>query len=1172
MSERKWTDEQLTAINDSSSDILVSAAAGSGKTAVLTKRLIAKVTDPDNPLDVTRMLVVTFTKDAAGELKQRIRGALSDAIATDPSNKRLKRQQLLLPSAKITTIHSFCFDLIRQNVHLLGISPSVKISEEAQSSLLMKQVAELVIDNYYAALPDYDDIEDFVTFADNFITLKDSSLSEILISQYKKLSSFPDGVDFLLRSVEQYNIAEKSFFDSVWGVQLSKQLSNELTLYKSILEDACHTFTDGGVFESNYLPAFSTDLKTCNRLLSAVNQKDYDLIRQTLKETEKVSLKSVKSDLQDSEVSFFRKERDKFHEAAGKCGKIITRYFATPLSDVQESAKKSKQFVINLHRFLSAFERRYNYEKSKRSILDFNDLERLAFKLLIDKDGSPSDVALDLSSQFDEICIDEYQDVNSIQDSIFRALSVKNNRFMVGDIKQSIYGFRGAMPTIFAKYRLDPSIRLISLTKNFRSDRPVIDFTNELCGNLFTHLGTTVPYDECDKLNFAKSSSSDIPVSFEVIVKEKAKSEELLKSEAEHVASTINSLIKNGEKPSDIAILLRSPSTTAQYFSDALSKYNIASKNNDEQDLFVNPAVLLVMCILNVIDNPSRDIYLAGALKSPIFNFSLNDLVNIRKYSSTGNLFDALLKYTEEKSFEKGKYFLKKLDTYRKLANEPVYKLIWHVYSDTGIFAITSSNGTCFKENLMMLYEHARKFESGSFKGLYNFIRYVNDIIDAGEKLPSKSKNTAPNAVSIMSIHKSKGLEFETVFLCDVAKNFNTDDAKKKVIVDEDFGVTLKLSDASGLGTVETVFRRISGIGVTMKGIDEQIRVLYVALTRARRRLCLVGSQSSTENIDEAQIFKRYPHTAGGQIYAFNQNYLFWTLVAQDLVKPNVIFSHSDYANDAESCDSTKVCSLEAPTVDKDKVEQFYREYKERFSFVYPSDVASKIPAKLSVSQLYPSILDELNDSEVLNSKGKAKIRDPRFIKSQATDGTDVGNATHQFMQFCSFNLLVNNGVEYELNRLIDKKYLSHDAKKHVNIAAIKRFSASELCSSLLSAKEIHREIRFNVLLPAANFTEVESNAQALTDENVLVQGIIDCLFIDSNDRLTIVDYKTDHIPPSLSKDEAENLLIERHISQLSYYAAACKSMIGKDVDRVLLYSFALNSAIEIPKSRLIVS
>ena len=1173
-----WTDEQICAITDKSSDILVSAAAGSGKTAVLTERLIRKITDPFSPVDISRILVVTFTEDAANELKIRIRDALTTAMAESPSNKYLQRQYLMLPSAKISTIHGFCLDLIRGNYELLGLTPKLRISDEGQNNLLMQQVADAVVEGYYAALSGYDDIDDFVEFADNFITLQDSSLTAKIIEIYKKLQSFPEGVDYLKKSACSYELEFGGVSNSIWAKTLFTHVSCAFNYYYQILNEARKVISEKyEEIADKYLPAIESSCDVILNVLSAINKCDYYLVRDELIDPPFEKMRWKKGYEDDDTIAFYKEINKEFRE---EFKKIRDTYFKFSAKALAETAKQCKEYITKLHALLSAFDRRFSYEKRKRGIIDFNDMERMAYSLLVRPDGSFTELASEVGARFDEVCIDEYQDVNSLQDGIFKAITRNTHRFMVGDMKQSIYAFRGAEPRIFADYRRDDSVKLISLTHNFRSDKPVIDISNEICGNLFTKLAKTVPYDKSDELYFANGSDEAQDPEIVVIEDKNVQGAEIdsqtddtmsdnePSTEATYVAMRVRELIDNGVSPSDIAILLRSAKKDTRLFENALSNYGIMSKNKDQKDLFSNPEIVLLLCILNVIDNPSRDIYLAGALKSPLYNVTLSELAEIRAYSEKTSLYDALVKYTDKFDFKKGKFFLKKLDEYRKLSNKPVDRLIWHIYCDSGLLAYASDDTLSHKggkANLMKLYEVARSFESGTFKGLYNFIRFVNDTMNSDSGISAPSSADDSGVVQIMTIHKSKGLQFKYVFICGTAKCFNALDESSDIIIDRDMGTAIKLSDESGLATIDTFYRRVSALEIRKKSLEEEVRVLYVALTRAKSKIIAVATVKDAGKLKEISRYSKYLSASDGYVYSRKPNYISWMLLSQTSLPAKFISADDIIENIISSPEDSGNNNV---TLDESRIARLTEEFTERFAFRYPSSDAARIPAKLSVSELYPTILDDFDDSARMSENKKPRMRVPRFIDENDSKGAKIGTATHQFMQFCDFDKLLSDGIDSEIKRMADHGFLSPSVASLVNKNAVRRFIESDLFTSLKNAKEINRELRFNVHLDASAFTE--NKASVLEKEKVLVQGIIDCLFVTSDGATVLLDYKTDFVSKEMTLSDAENMLIDRHRTQLSYYATACKTVLGRSIDKVLIYSFALGKAIEVPLDKLI--
>ncbi len=1164
MAEINWTPEQEEAIITREKDILVSAAAGSGKTAVLIERLLRRITDKDDPLDVNKMLLVTFTEEAANQLKNKIRDALSKAIAHDPSDKRLRRQYLLLSSATITTIHGFCLNLIKKNYATLALSPNIRVSDPIQSSLLKKQVAEFIIDAYYSSLPGYDDIDDFVSFADNFITLHDSSLSEILLSIYDKLLEYPDGIEFLNHSLMLYDNAENSFETSIWADTLFSKMKREFTFYESVLMDACEAFTDNGPFQKAYLSKFESSYNLCRTIIKLVEDRNIDEVSSTLKSGifKESGGGGVSKDLQDNEFLFYKDVRKEFRDATEY---YYNEFFVSSAQTIKDTAKLSKKAISNLYSFIKAFDNKYSKEKKSRGIIDFSDFMHMAYSLLIDKEGKSTELAIKLGNEYDVVCIDEYQDVNKLQDDIFSAISKNTERFMVGDIKQCIYGFRGSQPKIFADYRNDDQICTIDLNANFRCDSPIIKCANEISSKLFSSYGKTFEYKKTDDLVFGKNKSGDLPV--EIIgIDESIAEPDKKGAQARYVAQRIKAEIERGVRPSDIAILMRTKTNFDDYEKE-LAKLGIKAKNAETPDLFVNPDVILLMCILQTIDNPSKDIYLTGALKSPVYNFTLSELAKIRKAHKGSSLYESLCAYVEANDFKKGQFFLQKLKEYRSMMNEPVDKLIWHILNDSGLLITASDNGNG-KKNLMALYNYARNFENGTFKGLYNFIRYINDMIESGGSLPSP-KELDDDVVKIMSVHKSKGLEFETVLLCGTEHLFSSKEKSNAILMTQRLGASLKLTDSSGLASYDTIFRKISCIDIDEERDDEEIRVLYVALTRARSKLIITANIKGDEAIKKMQLSSRYINDASGYVFSRSPSEIKWIIMSNKTV-PVTLLSANDVP---ESCDfntNSENSSQIIPDYKNDEVLALADEFRTRFEFVYPHKEACKIPAKLSVSRLYPSILDEYDEAVDMNTVTNAVIKKPAFIKNEDRKGSDIGTATHLFMQFCSFENLISNGIENEIKRLTDCAYIDLNTASLISRRAISGFLKSQTFNNLRLAKDVKRELRFNVRLNAADFTENEQKNSELSGESVFVQGIIDCLYTDNNDLLTVLDYKTDFIPKELSEKEAEEMIIERHFQQLSYYAAAAKIITGKCVDRVVLYSFSLGKEIDIPKNKLL--
>jgi len=1172
------TPAQKKAVKLRGHTMLVSAAAGSGKTAVLTKRIIELVTDSENPVDVSEILVVTFTKAAATELKERISAAIYSALKEDPTNKHLSRQLLMLGSAKICTIHSFCAGLIKANFQLLGLPANLRIADETESRLICNNIMNDLIDECYGGIHS-EKINDFAEFTECFLQGKtDEGLALVFSDIYNKLRNYPEGIELLMRSSNELRIANRGLIlDTVWGRVILDDLKRTFEYFYNILDNACKYFVVDELYSKNYLPQFEVDLRFCYEILEEIKTATYSSLKDKLASKEKLKLGSVSKDKQTDEVLYYKKIRESFHK---KADEAYEKYFAFSEETLKGHFELSSDICKNMYEFLKIFDKSFKNEKKSRGLLDYNDLENYTLELLYKKDSNHNELtefAKDLRDKFKYIFIDEYQDVNELQDKIFSGISTNTNRFMVGDIKQSIYGFRGSEPALFSMYRTsfpeykdecpDSDGVTLYLSNNFRSDRSVIDFSNSIFEVLFKFNSGNMEYTSGDRLVCSKIYSEgeqDYPARI-CFVSEDDETKGIIK-EAEFVADEIEKLIKNGTSPSDIALLFRSKKNTV-YFEEELKKRNIDSFNQIDKDFFENDTVLLMLCLLNTIDNPTRDIYLAGVLKSPIFGFSMTDLTVIKHRTNKTSLYDAVKEYAELTKNEKCEFFLNRLREWRKYAEGcPVDKLVRYIYNQTHIVELLAGKKNSDSDierqaNLLLLYEYARQFENGSFKGLYNFILYLNDILEKKTSLANaRLTSEGSGVVNIMSVHNSKGLEFNTVFLCDTAHRFNREDEKKDYIFHKDMGLTMRLRDKTYFGKFKTFTRSAAEILVRQQALEEELRVLYVALTRAKKRLIIT---SSLKKFDELIEEIKSPDNEVSQYSLLNSNSLI-ELILWGILKSDYNGYKLEYVADKESVDDFET-EYDKKEYDETLIQEYFDIIKKRLSFEYPYKELTVLPSKMAVSKLYPTVLDEY--TTVIEPQTPSMYQKPNFLlpeKDRAT-GAERGTATHLFMQFCDFDNVVSLGVEAELNRLFERGFIDKRNADLVNKDKVNSFFNSGLYNSVKNAKEIWRERRFNINLPADRFTQDETTKARLAGEKVLVQGVIDLLFVDKEDRLILADYKTDFFTKSeIESGEAETILIDRHSNQLSYYAEACRKIFGREVDEILIYSFALEKSIKI--------
>ncbi len=1189
------TPSQSLAIETKNRTLLLSAAAGSGKTATLTQRIITHLTDKNDPADISRMLIVTFTRAAAAELRERITKALSQALADDPTNPHLNRQALLVGSADICTIDSFCLDVVKSNFQRLALDngtplpPDFRLADSTELTALRLSVMNDLIDEWYDK--PHGSI-DFASFAENFAgTRDDGDLAQTLIEFAERSSLYKNGDDFAIESANDLLCAAENdeFFDSAPGKKVKDLTRDTLEYYVSILCDAIDYLSGVPTAEAKYIPAFATDLEAAKNALAALERGYAETVR-VLADYSPLGLKSLGKNA-DDHTAYYKTRRDEV-----KKGILALRssYYSFDPEALSHYIELTGRNAAVLGSFTKDYNRRIAHEKAIRHICDFADIKRLAYKLLVKPDGSATDIAISLREKYDAVYIDEYQDVDPLQDSIFAAVARDNGRFMVGDIKQSIYGFRGSDPSIFGKYRgdflpIESSEEgrgcSIFMSENFRCNRPIIDFTNLVSRATFAAAGGAVDYRDSDDLVNGKTDGGELPVKLAFILPPDKDSElefETEKSEIRYIVGEIAALLKDGVKdngnpitPSDIAVLTRSSNLCAA-IGDALALAGIPSSDSVSRDYFANPEVLLILSLISTIDNPHRDVRLAGALRSPVFNFSMDDLVKIRlSADSSYSLFEALENYEGDPELELRCEKLKEeLALLRKKAYSlPLDRLVRELFSQ---FSLTSlelpddhRSPSQIRDNILRFYEYARSFSEHSGGDLGSFIKYIDDIISAGVKTESES-DREDGKVSIMTIHKSKGLEFPVVFLCGCGSKFNRDSLKKSLLYDADSGIGMQITDKTGFARVDTPVRAAIAKSITDRETEEEMRILYVALTRARERLYVTAKLEKTK-LERAQgdLFPKRYLCRHSVLSA--KSFLDWLLPVAMEAHPSFelsLLSSEEIPDTVRKKEAQKDANAEE---DREKIDSFKQIFKERFerSYAYPASLA--LPAKLSVSKLYPTVLDDDGAATLEGEELPELISKPLFMlesKEEQNKATaaERGTATHLFLQFCDFSNAEQNGIKSELSRLTAERFIPAGTAELVNIRQLEKFFESRLYRSAKSAKKIYREQRFNLFLSASDFTQDPALKNDLSEEKLLVQGVIDLVFEDRNGDITLCDYKTDY----LTKDElsdpelAKKKLSDRHGEQLSYYAQAVKKLFEKAPTRICIYSLPLGDTVEI--------
>lgn len=1187
----EFTKSQKLAIDLRNRNILVSAAAGSGKTATLTERIIQLLTDKKHPADISRMLIVTFTRAAAGELRTRISKALSKALASDPTNRHIARQMTALGGAKICTIDSYYLDLVKTSFQRLGLPASFRLADETELMLIRNEIMEAVINRRYET----DD--SFIDYADQITTAKgEYRLSEILLDIVAKLDSLPNGTDYLIRCADKYSdFYDKDFFQTSIGSFMLRMIVEEVSdMIKRC--DRLLRIIDCNSSVTPYAKAISADRDFLCTFSSTLAKRSYEKARAIIYDYKATTLGSISKDAKSETSEQVKEERDDIKK---RINDLKEKEFAAFPDDLPQICEISRDFCLKTKEIIDDYLEAYSNEKSSRKICEFSDLRKYARKLLIDKDGCPTDMAKDEQRKYDHIFVDEYQDTDSLQDQIFNTISNGNNLFFVGDIKQSIYSFRGAEPSVFSKYRKqylpadsateDPSAPIsVFMSENFRCSPNIISFTNTVCSYLFRESDSKnggIGYiSEDDLIASRLPPYSDEKV--KVVLLENCKDSDEDDIESSYVISEIHQLLQKGKKadgtnvvPGDIAILTRS-NKEATKMADALAKAGIPRANSTGNDLFENPEVLLMLCLLTATDNPQRDIPLAGALRSPIFGFSMSDLVNIRIGRMNMSLFDALTDYTMSDETDtqlrtKCIETISKLNEYRRAAEaKPVHLFMRYLWNDINALSYAGSDKNSIKRtpierrrNLRKFYEYARKFESSSFKGLHEFIDFINGIIDNGTKITDED-SFSESTVRIMTVHKSKGLEFPIVFLTGTNKYSGDKDARKPIVftAKDDLGIACKVSNDTRNAQMDTPFRLTITNKISEISSDEEIRILYVALTRARDNLYIVASGKEGFIEKKISYAMRISDIGGRHGILSSPRWIDRILIALASDKLCSSYEINFPSVSLQSTDS----SLEDKdkTIDNEKVDYIYNLLKPSVTFNYPYDDFSEIPAKVSVSKLYPELLNtDTNTESIIAKVRNLDNKKPRFLDEKA-GAAERGTATHLFMQFCDFSNLhsTRESVIQEIERLVAAKYISNDIAELIRVDEILKFTESSLFKAIAEAKQIHRELRFNVFLPASEFTTETSLKASYSDRKILVQGVIDLCYFSKDNELILCDYKTDRIPHDIKGNYAEvkKFLAASHKQQLKYYSYAINTIFGRLPDKTYIYSLAYGDAFEI--------
>ena len=1177
-----WTTDQRHAIECRKGSVLVSAAAGSGKTTVLVERVIRRLTDEDNPCSAEDLLIVTFTRAATAQMREKIGAAILKRLSEDPTDRHLRRQYMLLPFAKICTIDSFCNDLVRENFHALGISPDYSLLDNETAVIMKNDVCEAMLERAYEEDSDgsFSGLSDMMSSGSS-----DEDFAKLIIKMYDISTAYPFPDLWLDSLIEEYS--QPDINKSCWGGIIKKYVCDMLDYCVSSSNDMMTAMESDPIVADAYGAAVQSDINMYAELREKVN-RDWDEALEAFKTVKYMSLGRVPKGYESETKNVVTTARKKLKDLLKKVPNIM----CVSSGEHSEDVRLMRGPVTKLIELVKQFAREYSAEKDKMNSADFSDILHRALNLLAVSDGSggyiKTDLARELSSHYVEILVDEYQDINEAQDMIFRAISAdENNLFTVGDVKQSIYRFRQAMPEIFlrrrgtthsfesGKYPLG-----ITLGSNFRSRVGVTSCVNYIFRQLMSTEAGELEYDDSEALNAAAEyPERDTPDCELHVVTDKGNRADTLEAQARYVARYIDRTVREGKtlvtkggalRPAsygDFCILLRTAKNVSSVYANALSERGIPVFSPETGGFFEAAEISFILSLLRVLDNPVQDIPLAAVMLSPLFGFSAGELADIRasakerlEAGETEPLYRSVAASADEGD-EKAAAFLKKIESLRRLSlTLSAGELVRRVCEETGFDAIAGAmpDGERRRLNVGLLCDYAEKYEAAGNLGLSGFIRFIDKVArTSGDLATAARPSENADIVRIMTVHQSKGLEFPICIFADMQHAFNERDNTESVLISSSAGLGMKRRTEDGISVYDTASRRAAVITSERMGRSEEMRVLYVALTRAKENLIMVTSVPNPEkglakvavecgigeranpfavlrmnNFSDLVLTALMRHPAADELRKLSGIDVPIFLPEKDRFRLKVVVSDSESFM-TESANEQKTAAKPV----------FFDEVQARLDYSDPRSVLSSVPAKRAASD---------GSERGINREYFASSR-PAFMSSGGLTPAQRGTATHKFMQFSDY-AAARADIESELARLVDGGFLSEDEGKAVNIGAAKRFFMSPLAERIFASDNVMREKKFAALFPA-KFFYPELTGEA-AEEKIVVQGIADCVFVEDGE-LVIVDYKTD------TGVDAEALL-DRYSAQLEIYREALSQALGMPVKETLLYSFFMNSTVKV--------
>lgn len=1181
------TDSQRAVVEDRGGRVLVSAAAGSGKTRVLVERLFLRVLGEEQA-DLDDFLIITYTRAAAAELRQRIAQELGRRMADRPGDRHLQRQLLLVYQADIKTIDAFCTGLLRENVHLLdlgeqgGLTADFRVLDESEAELLRQKVLPRVLEDFYTDMtPGRTLLADCFGFGRD-----DRGLEDLVLELHRNVQSHAYPERWLEEQKAVWAALPEDGGETVFGRALLERVARKARHWAALLEGTLEELRGDAAVEKAYTPGFQNAAAQLTALADAA-ETGWDAAAARIPVFPRLSAarKCENPALKDKAKALWDRCKK---ETAAFCA-ILDASGTETGEDLIRSAPAMEALLTLCMDFSAAYQK----EKLRRNVTDFSDQEHYAVRLLLGEEGQPTPLAEVMAERYREVMVDEYQDTNQVQNCIFDALS-RNGRtlFTVGDVKQSIYRFRLADPTIFLEqYRVYPDAaeavegepRRILLSQNFRSRGPVLDAANFVFSAVMSREMGEVDYGEAERLHFGAAylpPREDCQTEFHLLIPPQDGEEDPEEKvpgallEARFAAERVAGLLAEGYpvtdedtgalrpcRPEDIVILMRSPGPRLRHYAKALSEHGIPCSAQENEDFFSAMEVAVVCSLLEILDNPRQDVPLIAVLRSPLAGFTPDRLALIRGRHPTGDFYEALSACEEEDCVQ----FLQQLEDLRSLSRDmSVHRLVWRIYNQLNVLGVfgAMSGGERRRENLIALYEHARNFESAGYKGLFAFVSHLRRLLENGEQ-PLTASGSPVGGVQIMSIHKSKGLEFPIVILADLGKRFNQMDLQKPVLVHPQLGLGPLYIDLDRHIRYPTIAREAVAGLQSRESRSEEMRVLYVGMTRAKEKLILTASMPSLRRLKDLTALSSLPvppetvdgarsmsewillpllqrREAGELRSLVDQEEGIWAPTEDE---PWLVSVHerSRYAVPPAQREAETVSARDALPVNR-----------EALDFVYPHQAACTVPTKLTATQLKGREKDKEIAEETVQPYVHHDFAAPRFLSGQRPlTASERGTATHMVMQ--NLPLKEDTDVDAVIADLVTRHLLTREQAEAVDRGAIRRFLRSPLCADLRQAKPVEREYRFSLLLPGeAYFPELGAG------EEIMLQGVVD-LFAVKDGAVTVVDFKTDYVTEDTISEKAES-----YRPQLEAYSAALERILELPVKRRVLYFFRLGRTVEV--------